>query len=228
MIRVSLAGKVMGLANVLIVSDNFLIRLGLRNLLEGKSGIRIAGEAGNTSDAIACMKKYPANVVILAIHKLGSASVDAITEITKSAQKTKILVITSLDDPLILRRIILAGAHRHLLESHLTSERLIKTIYTLASGKPCIASHRMPTLRDRVGEYSKKYQLTPLTPREKEVLDLIFEGQQNSEIAGALNIVEKTVKNHINSIYTKLHIRGRSQAIRLKLAELELQSERRS
>ena len=80
------------------------------------------------------------------------------------------------------------------------------------------------TMTENTKTSSKKHRSTPLTPREKEVLDLIFKGLENSEIATTLSITEKTVKNHINSIYTKLHIQNRSQALKLKLGKFDLQT----
>ena len=214
----------MGLTTVLIISDNLLIRLGLRNLLGMEINISIAGEARNTLEAIACMSKFPASVILLAIHNPGSTSIDAITKITQNNQQAKILVITSLDDPMLLRRTMMAGARGHLVESRLTPAGLIKAILHVASGKTLIPLSARYTLRNNARTSSQKRRLTPLTPREKEVLDLIFKGLENSEIATTLSITEKTVKNHINSIYTKLHIQNRSQAIKLKLGKFDLQT----
>ena len=209
---------------VLIISDNLLIRLGLRNLLRKEMNINIAGEARNALEATAYMSKSPVNVILLAIHNLGNTSIDAITKITQNNQQAKILVITSLDDPMLSRRTMMAGARGHLVESRLTPAGLIKAIRHVASGKTLVPLSVRSTLRNNTKTSSKKHRSTPLTPREKEVLDLIFKGLENSEIATTLSITEKTVKNHINSIYTKLHIQNRSQALKLKLGKFDLQT----
>jgi DNA-binding NarL/FixJ family response regulator len=131
-----------------------------------------------------------------------------------------VLMLTIVEEPATLLRSLLAGASGYLVYGRFSPEELVGAIRTVAAGGtvaiPPLARPLLESIRSHLGEVQEIAGLEamePLTAREKEVLGLIAAGRGNREIAGALGIEEKTVKNHINNIYSKLQIRSRYEAI---------------
>lgn len=217
----------MGSIRLLTVDDNAVIRQGLRSLLEIESRIEVVGEASTGAEAIQWMKRNPADVVLMDIRMPIIDGVDATAAILRIDPKAKVLILTVLEDPNTLARSLRAGAKGYLVYSRFTPEELLETIYSVASGQEiapspavALALATLPEEESRA-EYLREQQAAdPLTTRETEILDLIAEGKSNAEIAQALAVEEKTVKNHITRLYSKLSIGSRYEAIRLRLAHL--------
>ena len=153
--------------------------------------------------------------------------IDATTEILRGHPQARILILTVTEDPKTLARTLHAGARGYLVYSRFDPDELLKAIYTVASGEEIAPS---PAVALALGELPADEPGTkplpdvpvvePLTDRETEILDLIADGRSNAEIALALSLEEKTVKNHITRLYSKLGITSRYDAIRLRLAHL--------
>jgi DNA-binding NarL/FixJ family response regulator len=217
----------MGDVSLLIVDDNTVIRQGLRSLLEPEDRIEVVGEASTGAEAIQWMKKHSAGVVLMDIRMPIIDGVDATSEILRAKPEARILILTVSEDPKTLARSLHAGARGYLVYSRFSPEDLLEAVYAVASGEEippspavALALADLPEEESRV-EYLREQQLAdPLTTREIEILDLIAEGKSNAEIAEALAVEEKTVKNHITRLYSKLNISSRYEAIRLRLAHL--------
>ncbi len=217
----------MGEIKAFIADDNVVIRQGLRNLLNAEEGIKVVGEASTGAEAIQWTRRHEADVVLMDIRMPVIDGISATGEILRTRPEMKILVLTVTEDPTTLARVLHAGAKGYLVYSHFSPEELLNAVYAVASGKeiqpsPAVAYALgdMPKYEQRTDFLEKQQILDPLTPRESEILDLIGDGKSNAEIAQALVVEEKTIKNHITRLYSKLNINSRYEAIRLKLGNL--------
>lgn len=212
---------------VLIADDNVVIRQGLRSLLDAEEGITVVGEASTGAEAIQWVRKHPVDVALMDLRMPVIDGIAATAEIMRVRPEVKVLVLTVTEDPMTLARSAQAGAKGYLVYSHFAPEELLRAVYAVASGDEialsapvALALERMP--RDLTGHQSlEERQLRdPLTSREAEILELIADGRSNAEIAQMLVVEEKTVKNHITRLYSKLDINSRYEAIRLRLANV--------
>ena len=212
---------------VLIADDNVVIRQGLRSLLDAEEGISVVGEASTGAEAIQWVRKHPVDVALMDLRMPVIDGIAATAEIVRERPEVKVLVLTVTEDPMTLARSVQAGARGYLVYSHFTPEELLRAVYAVASGDEialsapvALALEKMP--REPVGhQLLEEWQLRdPLTSREAEILELIADGRSNAEIAQILVVEEKTVKNHITRLYSKLDINSRYEAIRLKLAHV--------
>ena len=217
----------MSAITILIVDDNPVIRQGLRSLLDAEDRLEVVGEASTGAEAIQWMMKHSAEVVLMDVRMPVIDGIGATAEILRASPETRILILTVTEDPTILARSIHAGAKGYLVYSRFAPEELLEAVYAVALGEEislspavALALEELPYQEERAQFLEEQQRLDPLTPRETEILDLIAEGRSNTEIAEALLVEEKTVKNHITRLYSKLDISSRYEAIRLKLRHL--------
>ena len=199
---------------VLLVDDHDLFRTGLRNLLE-EQGVQIVGEAANGQDAIRCVREVAPDVVVMDLNMPGMSGVDATREITSFAPLTRVVVLTISDQDDDVMDAIVAGACGYLVKDSSIQE-LIRGITSAAIGEslisPPIAAKVLQRMRAVTLDKGAERIRSELSDRELEVLRLIANGKDNSQIAEALHISPKTVKNHISNILMKLQIENRIQA----------------
>ena len=199
---------------ILLADDHPLIREGLRRILEMDPQIEVVGEVGDGQGAINKTRILDPDVVLMDLKMPGTDGVEASRVIRREFPEIRIIILTVADDDDMLE-VIRAGASGYLLKDVEPSE-LLKAIHTVYEGRP--AFHPIVTSR-LLGEYNrlsmpvrKDDEISRLTEREKEVLGLIAQGESNKNIARKLFISEKTVKNHITSIFRKLKVEDRTQA----------------
>jgi DNA-binding NarL/FixJ family response regulator len=217
----------MGKIRLLIVDDNPVIRQGLRSLVEAEEQLQVSGEASTGAEAIQWTKRNTADVILMDIRMPIIDGIDATTEILRTQPDARILILTVTEDAKTLARTLHAGARGYLVYSRFDPDELLNAVYTVASGEEIAPS---PAVAMALGELPAGDPGTrplpdlpvvePLTERETQILDLIADGRSNAEIAEALVLEEKTVKNHITRLYSKLGITSRYDAIRLRLAHL--------
>lgn len=199
---------------ILLADDHPLIREGLRRILEMDPQIEVVGEVGDGQGAINKTRILDPDVVLMDLKMPGTDGVEASRVIRREFPEIRIIILTVADDDDMLE-VIRAGASGYLLKDVEPGE-LLKAIHTVYEGRP--AFHPIVTSR-LLGEYNrlsmpvrKDDEISRLTEREKEVLGLIAQGESNKNIARKLFISEKTVKNHITSIFRKLKVEDRTQA----------------
>ena len=199
---------------VLLVDDHDLFRTGLRNLLE-EQGLQIVGEASNGKDAIRLVRELAPDIVVMDLNMPGMTGVEATREITSFAPLTRVLVLTISDQNEDVMDAIVAGACGYLVKDSSIQE-LIRGITAAAVGEslisPPIAAKVLERVRAVTLDQGAQTIRAELSERELEVLRLIANGKDNSQIAAALHISPKTVKNHISNILMKLQIENRIQA----------------
>ncbi|AFZ34124.1 two component transcriptional regulator, LuxR family [Stanieria cyanosphaera PCC 7437] len=197
---------------VLIVDDQSIVREGLTSLLQTKPDLEIVGEAENGRVAIEQTLALQPDVVLMDVRMPVMDGVAAIRILTEQMPGVKVLVLTTFDDDQYVTQAMSYGAKGYLLKDT-PSEELAQAIRSVNQGYTQLG----PGLFEKViiNHHSTKKsppELTSLTPREKEVLQLIAKGYNNLEIAEKLYISERTVKNHVNSILRRLNLRDRTQA----------------
>lgn len=205
---------------VLIVDDNFVARRGLRSFLQTESDIAIAGEASTGRAAVEWAKDNTADIVLMDVRMPDTDGIAATSAILKLRPELKVLMLTVVDEQATLLRALLAGARGYLVYGRFTPEELIEAIRVITAGGTVAIPPVSPALLENikthltgVKDIAEMENMEPLTSREREILSLIAVGKGNREIADNLNIEEKTVKNHINNIYSKLQIKSRYEAI---------------
>jgi DNA-binding NarL/FixJ family response regulator len=208
--------------SVLIVDDNFVARRGLRSFLESEADISVTGEASTGAEAIRWVRASAADVILMDIRMPDMDGLEATSAILKARPESKVLMLTVMEDPAILVRTLLLGAKGYLVYGHFTPEVLAQSIRMVAGGgsvmTPAIQNSMLGSLDGKSTALSDDneddaWMREELTAREEEILQFIALGKGNREIAKTLFIEEKTVKNHINNIYSKLHLESRHAAI---------------
>jgi DNA-binding NarL/FixJ family response regulator len=200
---------------VLLVDDHDLFRSGLVNLLS-EHGLHVVGEAENGDVALRLVRELAPDVVIMDLNMPGPSGVDVIRQMTSIAPLTRVVVLTiSADDSDVINA-VMGGACGYLLKDS-SVDQLIAGIRSAAAGEslisPQIAAKMLQMLRAQRSSVDAAETIrAELSEREIEVLKLIANGNDNAEIARALFISPKTVKNHISNILMKLQMENRIQA----------------
>jgi DNA-binding NarL/FixJ family response regulator len=200
---------------VLLVDDHDLFRSGLVNLLS-EHGLHVVGEAENGDVALRLVRELAPDVVIMDLNMPGPSGVDVIRQMTSVAPLTRVVVLTiSADDSDVINA-VMGGACGYLLKDS-SVDQLIAGIHSAAAGEslisPQIAAKMLQILRAQRSSVDAAETIrAELSEREIEVLKLIASGNDNAEIARALFISPKTVKNHISNILMKLQMENRIQA----------------
>jgi two-component system, NarL family, response regulator len=195
--------------NVLLVDDHVVVRMGLRSMIESEACMRVVGEAGNGEEALDLFRKLKPDVVLMDLRMPRVGGVEAITAIRAHDPKAHILVLTTYDGDESIYQALKAGAQGYLLKD-VPKEEFIVALRKVAEGEYYLPQNVAARLAKRVPSGD-------LSPREMEVLRLIVQGHSNKEIADSLHLSESTVKNHVNSLFTKLQVKDRTQAATVAL-----------
>lgn len=203
-----------GSITIVLVDDHEVVRIGLRALLEGVPGFRVVGEGATKREAIAATIRLKPTVALLDIRLPDGSGIDAARKILSACPTTNVAFLTSYADEDSVLAAVLSGAQGYILKD-IGSDNLVKAVRTVASGKPLLD----PRLTNQAKAWVKslagpgQMSFTPsLSPQEHRLLPLIAEGHTNKEIAEAMQLSEKTVKNYLANLFSKLHISRRSQA----------------
>ena len=206
---------------VLIADDHALFRDGLAHLLERLPGIAVAGEAASGEQAVVMATSDPPDVILMDINMPGMGGIEALRRIHAELPAVAVVMLTMYEDGESVRAALAAGARGYVLKD---SDRgaLQRTIEAAARGELLLDSRTGALLGaqfDRPADSAPapRAELAELTPRERQVLDLMARGHDNSAIAESLVISEKTVENHISSIFSKLGVTTRARAVILAI-----------
>jgi DNA-binding NarL/FixJ family response regulator len=200
---------------VFLLDDHEVVRQGLRTLLEQSSDIKVVGESGSAVEASARIPALRPNVAILDGRLPDGSGVDVCRDIRSVDPSIHALILTSYDDDEALFAAIMAGASGYILKQ-VTGNDLVEIVRKVAAGQSLID----PSLTARVLERLRQGEQAPselaaLTEREREILELIAEGLTNRQIGERVFLAEKTVKNYVSSVLTKLGLERRTQAAAL-------------
>lgn len=198
---------------LVIVDDHEVVRIGLCAVLNLTPGLKVIGQGTRMAEAKKLCFRLKPDLVLLDIRLPDGSGVDAAREILARCPNTRVLFLTSFADDHTVLEAVLAGAHGYLLKD-IASQTLVRAIRTVAAGKTLMD----PRLTQRTLDWFKQVPTEPgqskrplLSPQEQRLLPLVAKGLTNKEIANFLQLSEKTVKNYLANIYSKLNIGRRSQ-----------------
>ena len=199
---------------VLIVDDHEVVREGLRSLLNRREGINVVGEAGTVGTAVEEAARLRPDVVIMDVRLPDGSGVEACREIRQENPDAKVIMLTSYADDEAVFASILAGAAGYLLKQT-RGQALAEAIEAVADGgsllDPAVTQKVLERVRS-LGGRRPDDSLASLSDQEQKILLLIAEGKTNKEIAEEIFLSDKTVKNYVSSILSKLNLRRRAEA----------------
>jgi len=190
------------------------VREGLRTILGFQEGVEVVGEASDGQEAVDLAQELLADVVLMDIRMSKLDGVEATRRIKAQNPQIGVIVLTNYDDDRYVFEGIEAGASGYLLKD-IGADDLSEAIHRVARGESLMAPSVLRKVLDEFAHRAEERELPHegLTPRELEVLQALARGLKNEEIAKELFITEKTVKSHLGSIFSKLGVNDRSQAI---------------
>ena len=203
---------------VMIVDDDRLMREGLRAVLSSDDRLEVVAEAGDGRAAVQRARHAGPDVVLMDVRMPELDGIAATAELLAAAPQARVMILTTFEDDAYILGALRAGASGFLLKRS-SPEHLIAAIHTVAAGEALLSPSVTQRLIDRlarqplVGDATADPRLDELTPREREVLELIAQGLSNREIAAALTVEETTVKSHVKRVLMKLGARDRVQAV---------------
>jgi two-component system response regulator DevR len=205
---------------LMVVDDHEVVRLGLSALFRQTSGIEVVAEAGSVADAVKGAAQQRPDVVLMDLRLPDGTGIDACRDILSAQPGTRVLFLTSHSDEEAVVSTILAGAAGYLLKE-VGSQALVDAIELVHSGQSILdpkvttaVLRRMSMLDGKVA-LAKQPSKDILSPQERRILALVVEGKTNKEIAKALGLSDKTVKNYLSNAFQKLHVGRRSHAAAL-------------
>jgi len=202
---------------VLIADDDDLMRAGLVELLAGEPEIDIVGHAATGREAVEQTRQLAPDVVLMDVRMPDLDGISATRELARAAPASRVLILTTFEQDDYVFGALRAGASGFLLK-RTRPEELIAAVHTIAAGDSLLSPSVTRRVVDRMAQQptpalADQAKLDGLTPREREVLELIARGLSNCEIAAALAVEESTIRTHVKRILMKLDLRDRVQAV---------------
>jgi DNA-binding NarL/FixJ family response regulator len=197
---------------VFLLDDHEVVRRGLRDLLEADGDIEVVGEAGTATEALARIPPTKPDVAVLDVRLPDGDGVEVCREVRSLHPEIQCLILTSFSDDEALFQAIMAGAAGYLLKQ-VKGNDLVDAVRRVAQGQslldPAVTARVLDRLRS--GPETDE-RLESLTDQERRILDLIAEGLTNRQIAERVHLAEKTVKNYVSNLLSKLGMERRTQA----------------
>ena len=202
---------------VLIVEDDALMRAGLRGVLSGDPAIEVVGEASDGREVLHRTRLLSPDIVLMDIRMPDLDGIAATRDVLAAFPDVKVVILTTFEHDEYIFGALSAGASGFLLK-RTRPEDLLAAIHTVAAGDSLLSPSVTSRVIERMAQQpapdtTRDARLAALTPREREVLELVARGLSNNEIAATLVIEESTVKTHTKRIIAKLGVRDRVQAV---------------
>lgn len=198
--------------NLLLVDDHAMLREGIKQLLELDSELNVICQASNGDECLSSVSRNPVDIVLLDINLPDVTGTKLIKDIKRIKHSVKVLILTVHNEMEYLIDAIDLGCDGYLLKDS-DSEELIKAIKAVYSGERYIQPELIPSLNARLlKRESDLDKAKDVTKREKQILISIAQGKSNKDIADSFDISERTVKNHITSLFKKIGVTDRTQA----------------
>jgi DNA-binding NarL/FixJ family response regulator len=202
---------------VLVVDDHPLYREGLVTAMSAMPGVQVVGEAGDGQAAVEAALRLSPDVVVMDLHMPGLNGIDATRQVVQARPSVAVLVLTMLDGDDSVFAAMRAGARGYLLKGADRGE-IARALQGVAHGEVVFSAGIAARVLGffAAGPGAAPASLDPfpgLTEREREILDLVARGLTNAEIARRLVVSDKTVRNHVSNVFTKLQVAGRAEAV---------------
>jgi DNA-binding NarL/FixJ family response regulator len=209
---------------ILLADDHEVVRKGLRALLEAQSGWKVIAEATDGREAVEKAENLHPDVAIVDIGMPSLNGLEATRQIVKKAPRTRVLVLTMHDTNPLIQQVVKAGARGYVLKSDVASD-LVSAVDALCRDQTFFTSKVSQIILDRyVGKSDAPETLTnpdsPLTPREREVVQLLAEGKSSKEVAAVLGISVKTAETHRINLMRKLDCHSVAEVVRYAVRNL--------
>jgi DNA-binding NarL/FixJ family response regulator len=199
---------------IVVVDDHPVFRMGMVALLSSIAGLTVLGEAATADQAVAAVRSCRPDVVVMDLHLGEGSGIDATRRILAEQPDVGVLAVTMMDDDDSVFAAMRAGARGYLLKGA-SPDDIERAIHAVARGEillgPQIAARAIGFLTG--SRAADTLAFPQLTVREREVLDLVARGLDNTSISRRLALSPKTIRNHLSSVFTKLQVADRSQAI---------------
>ncbi len=196
----------------MVIDDQTLFRRGLVKLLESDPRIKIVDDAANGAEAMEKIAKNPPDIALVDIKMPEMDGIETTRRIVSKYPATRVLVLTTFENDGYVVQALTAGASGYLLKDS-QPEAIVSATLAILSGERVMAKSVSEQFLNLLAGGSQKERYDGMTRREIEILRLLGQGQTNKEIAYRLKISQKTVRNHISNLYSKLGVRDRSQAV---------------
>jgi two-component system response regulator DevR len=199
---------------LLVVDDHEVVRQGLVALLDRRAGFEVVAQAGSVGEAIAQARLHRPDIVVMDVRLPDGSGVEACREIRAELPATRVIMLTSFPDDEAVLSAIVAGASGYLLKQ-IRARDLVAALEAVGRGEslldPAVTERVLERVR-RIASGQANDELSVLTPQEQKILLLVAEGKTNKEIAVDVFLSDKTVKNYVSSILSKLNLERRAQA----------------
>jgi len=199
---------------VVLADDHPIYRDGLAALLASVDGIRVVGTASTGAEAVAAAAEHEPDVVVMDVSMPVMNGIDATRAVTSAHPHVGVVVVTMSEDDATVFAAMQAGARGYLLKGANQAE-IVRAITAVSRGEAIFG----PALARRIADFfsatapAAETAFPQLTAREREILDLVAAGRSNAQIAAALYLSPKTVRNNVSNVFAKLHVADRAEAI---------------
>jgi len=201
---------------LVVVDDHAVVRRGVRALLESRAGWKVVAEATTGREALDAVRRYRPEIVVMDLSLRDLNGLEATRQIARESPQTEVLVLTMHHSEELAREVLKAGARGYVLKSD-ADENLIRAVEALRQHKPFLTSGVTAFMLDgfrRGTSVPDQPSRDPVTPREREIIQLLAEGLSNKEAAARLEISVRTIEAHRANIMRKLHLRSLSDLVR--------------
>jgi two-component system response regulator DevR len=199
---------------LLVVDDHEVVRQGLVALLDRREDFQVVAEAGTMAEAIAAANRFEPDMIVMDVRLPDGSGIEACREIRAEHPQTRVVMLTSYPDEEAVLSAIIAGASGYLLKQ-IRGRDLVAALQSVGRGDslldPAVTERVLERVR-RAASGGEQDELSQLTAQERKILLLVAEGKTNKEIAAEVFLSDKTVKNYVSSILSKLNLERRAQA----------------
>jgi len=199
---------------LLVVDDHEVVREGLVALLSRREEFQVVAEAGTVAESLAAVRRFEPDLVVMDVRLPDGSGIEACREIRAEYPAIRIVMLTSYPDEEAVLSAILAGASGYLLKQ-IRGRDLVTALEAVGRGDslldPAVTERVLERVR-RIANGAERDELSDLTAQERKILRLVADGKTNKEIAAEVFLSDKTVKNYVSSILSKLNLQRRAQA----------------
>ena len=208
------AGEAARPLRLLVVDDHEVVRQGLVSLLDRRANLQVVAEAGTVAEAIEQAHRQQPDLIVMDVRLPDGSGIEACRDIRAEMPETRVVMLTSYPDEEAVMSAIIAGASGYLLKQ-IRGRDLVNALEAVGRGEslldPAVTSQVLERIR-RIAANDQPDELAELTQQERKILMLVAEGKTNKEIAAEVYLSDKTVKNYVSSILSKLNLERRAQA----------------
>jgi len=199
---------------LLVVDDHEVVRQGLASMLDRRPGFQVVAEAGTVAESLELARRFQPDLVVMDVRLPDGSGIEACRDIRAEFPATRVVMLTSYPDEEAVIAAIVAGASGYLLKQ-VRARDLVAALEAVGRGEslldPAVTGKVLERMR-RIAANDQPDELSALTQQERKILALVAEGKTNKEIAAEVYLSDKTVKNYVSSILSKLNLERRAQA----------------